>query len=80
MSDITMTLAEVSNLAAQIRGQVGKAVIGQTATVDALLTALLAQGHVLLEGPPGTAKTFMAQCFAASLGLDFSRSGSPPSP
>ena len=73
MSDITMTLAEVSNLAAQIRGQVGKAVIGQTATVDALLTALLAQGHVLLEGPPGTAKTFMAQCFAASLGRDFSR-------
>jgi MoxR-like ATPase len=48
-------------------------VIGQTATVDALLIALLAQGHVLLEGPPGTAKTFLAQCFAASLGLDFGR-------
>ena len=73
MSDQTMTLAEVSTLAAKIRGQVGKAVVGQTATIDALLTALLAQGHVLLEGPPGTAKTFMAQCFAASLGLDFGR-------
>ena len=78
MSDISvdsgaMTLAEVSTLAAKIRGQVGKAVVGQTATIDALLTALLAQGHVLLEGPPGTAKTFMAQCFAASLGLDFGR-------
>ena len=68
-----MTLPEVSNLAARIRGQIGKAVIGQTATIDALLTALLAQGHVLLEGPPGTAKTFMAQCFAASLGLQFGR-------
>ncbi len=68
-----MTLPEVSDLAARIRGQIGKAVIGQTATIDALLTALLAQGHVLLEGPPGTAKTFMAQCFAASLGLQFGR-------
>ena len=68
-----MTLDEVSQLAAKIRGQIGKAVIGQTPTIDALLTALLAQGHVLLEGPPGTAKTFMAQCFAASLGLHFGR-------
>ncbi len=68
-----MTLDEVSQLAAKIRGQIGKAVIGQTPTIEALLTALLAQGHVLLEGPPGTAKTFMAQCFAASLGLHFGR-------
>ena len=58
-----MTLPEVSHLAAQIRGQIGKAVVGQTETIEALLVALLAQGHVLLEGPPGTAKTFMAQCF-----------------
>ena len=68
-----MTLPEVSHLAAKIRGQIAKAVVGQTATIDALLVALLAQGHVLLEGPPGTAKTFMAQCFAASLGLQFGR-------
>ena len=73
MSEKTMTLAEVSHLAAQIRGQVGKAIVGQTETVDALLVALLAQGHVLLEGPPGTAKTFLAQCFSASLGLEFKR-------
>ena len=72
-SAAAMTLPEVSQLATQIRGQIGKAVIGQTATIDALLTALLAQGHVLLEGLPGTAKTFMAQCFAASLGLQFGR-------
>ena len=68
-----MTLPEVSHLAAKIRGQIAKAVVGQTETIDALLVALLAQGHVLLEGPPGTAKTFMAQCFAASLGLQFGR-------
>ena len=68
-----MTLAEVADLAGAIRGEIGKAVVGQTETVDHLLVALLAQGHVLLEGPPGTAKTFLAQCFAASLGLDFGR-------
>ncbi len=78
MSDVQtktaeMTLPEVSQLAAAIRGQVAKAIVGQTETIDHLLIALLAQGHVLLEGPPGTAKTFLAQCFAASLGLDFGR-------
>ena len=70
---ITMTLPEVSHLAAKIRSQIGKAVVGQAGTVDGLLIALLAQGHVLLEGPPGTAKTFLAQCFAASLGIGFGR-------
>ena len=69
----TMTLAEVAALAEAIRAEVGKAVVGQAEAVDALLVGLLAQGHVLLEGPPGTAKTFMAQCFAAALGLDFGR-------
>ena len=51
----------------------GKAIIGQEAIVDHLLIALFSSGHVLLEGPPGTAKTFLAQCFAATLGLDFGR-------
>ncbi|HVR90491.1 MAG TPA: MoxR family ATPase [Novosphingobium sp.] len=68
-----MTLAEVGNLAGTIRAEIAKAVVGQAGTVDHLLIALLAQGHVLLEGPPGTAKTFLAQCFAASIGLDFGR-------
>ena len=67
------SLAEVGALAAAIRGEVAKAIVGQQATIDHLLIALLAQGHVLLEGPPGTAKTFLAQCFAATLGLDFGR-------
>ncbi len=73
MTGTVMSLGEVSALAEAIRAEVGKAVVGQHETVDALLVALLAQGHVLLEGPPGTAKTFLAQCFAASLGLDFGR-------
>ncbi|MEP6868083.1 MAG: MoxR family ATPase [Novosphingobium sp.] len=74
MSEIsTLTLDQVGQLAEAIRGQVAKAVVGQTETVDQLLVALMAQGHVLLEGPPGTAKTLLAQCFAASLGLHFGR-------
>ena len=68
-----MNVDEVKALADRIRSEVGKAIIGQRDCVDLLLTALLARGHVLLEGPPGTAKTFLAQCFAHTLGLDFGR-------
>ncbi len=69
----TLTIEQVRQLAEMIRGEIAKAVVGQTDTVDHMLIALLARGHVLLEGPPGTAKTFLAQCFSATLGLDFSR-------
>ncbi|GGC09111.1 MoxR-like ATPase [Novosphingobium endophyticum] len=69
----TLSLTDVATLADAIRGEVAKAIIGQTGTVEHLLIALMARGHVLLEGPPGTAKTFLAQCFAATLGLDFGR-------
>src|SRR3569833_2280949 len=50
-----------------------KAVVGQTATIELLLIALFAGGHILLEGPPGIAKTLLAQSFARTLGLDFGR-------
>lgn len=68
-----MQLAEVRQLADGVRREVGKAVVGQADTVNIMLTALLAGGHVLLEGPPGTAKTLLAQCFAHTLNLDFGR-------
>ena len=68
-----MTLDDVRALARDIRSEVAKAIVGQEETIDALLVALLAEGHVLLEGPPGTAKTFLAQSFATALGLDFGR-------
>ncbi|WP_047807533.1 AAA family ATPase [Pelagerythrobacter marensis] len=68
-----MTLDDVRAMAQAIRAEVGKAIVGQEETVDHLLVALIAEGHVLLEGPPGTAKTFLAQCFANALGLDYGR-------
>jgi len=66
-------LAEVRQLADSVRREIEKAVVGQTDTVSLMLTALLAGGHVLLEGPPGTAKTLLAQCFAHTLDLQFGR-------
>ncbi|QDK34563.1 MoxR family ATPase [Sphingomonas sp. IC081] len=69
----TLDLAQVAALAADIREQIAKAVVGQHAAVEHMLIALMARGHVLLEGPPGTAKTFLAQSFAAAIGLDFGR-------
>jgi MoxR-like ATPase len=68
-----VNLAEAHTLAAAIRGEVAKAVIGQQETVDLMLTSLFAGGHILLEGAPGTAKTFLAQSFAQTLGLAFGR-------
>jgi MoxR-like ATPase len=66
-------IEDVKALGQSIRGEIARAITGQDDTIDLLLVALFASGHVLLEGPPGTAKTFLARCFAAALGLDYGR-------
>jgi MoxR-like ATPase len=58
---------------ARIRAEVAKVVVGQDAVVNGLLAALLCQGHVLLEGVPGTAKTLMIRALGAALSLDTKR-------
>ncbi len=68
-----MNLDEVKAIADAVKVQIAKAVVGQGEAVDLLLTALFCGGHVLLEGPPGAAKTFLAQCFARTLSLQFGR-------
>jgi MoxR-like ATPase len=56
-----------------VRAEVSKAVVGQDGTVTGLLIALLARGHVLLEGVPGVAKTLLVRTLCAALDLDTKR-------
>jgi MoxR-like ATPase len=56
-----------------VRQEVAKAVVGQDATVTGMLIALLSQGHVLLEGVPGVAKTLLVRALSAALSLDTKR-------
>ncbi len=57
----------------KLRDEIGKAVIGQDAVIERLLVALLANGHVLLEGMPGLAKTLLVKSLGTALGVQFER-------
>lgn len=57
----------------RLKSEIGKSVIGQEKTVERLLVALLANGHVLLEGMPGLAKTLLVKTLATTLGVQFER-------
>jgi MoxR-like ATPase len=57
----------------KLRTEIGKAVIGQDAVVERMLVALLASGHVLLEGMPGLAKTLLIKSLGTALGVQFER-------
>ena len=59
--------------AARIRGEVQKSIIGQDDVIERLLVALLSNGHVLLEGLPGLAKTLLIKSLGTAMGLDFER-------
>jgi MoxR-like ATPase len=68
-----VTIEDVRTLANAIRKEVAKAVVGHELTVELMLVSLFARGHILLEGPPGTAKTLLAQCFSKAVGMEFGR-------
>ena len=68
-----MELEAIRAVTARLRAEVHKVVVGLDGVIDLLLVALLSDGHVLLEGVPGTAKTLLARAFAATLGVGFNR-------
>src|SRR6187431_2161639 len=68
-----MTDSELRTAFTSVRAEVGKAVVGQDSAVTGLMIALLAGGHVLLEGVPGVAKTLLVRTLSATLSLDTKR-------
>ena len=68
-----MDVHDIRAITEAVRGEVRKAVVGQDAIIDLMLTSLLVGGHILLEGVPGTAKTLLTRAFAAGLALQFGR-------
>ena len=66
-------LDRVAEVAGELRAEVEKRIVGQHEVVEGLLTALLANGHALLVGVPGLAKTLLIQTVAEAMDLDFSR-------
>ena len=69
----TNKIAAQSELVTRIREEVGKVIVGQEKLIDRLLLALVTDGHILLEGVPGLAKTLSVNTLAKALGLDFKR-------
>ena len=57
----------------KVKAEIAKVIVGQNKMIDELLVAVLSNGHVLLEGVPGVAKTISAKLLAKTLSLDFSR-------
>lgn len=66
-------LEELRNAAEAIRAELGKIIIGQHEFIELLIVALLSDGHVLIEGVPGIAKTVTAKLFARTLDTQFGR-------
>jgi MoxR-like ATPase len=70
---VEATYVSLSDLREQAKEEVKKVVLGQDRAVELLLVAALARGHVLIEGPPGSAKTLLGRAVAHMLGAQFKR-------
>ncbi len=66
-------LTELAQAVSDIKTQVGKVIVGQDRSIELLITGLLCDGHVLLEGVPGVAKTLMSKLLAKALAISFKR-------
>ena len=66
-------LTELNNAITKIKSEIGKKLVGQRKMVDLIITSILSDGHVLIEGVPGVAKTFTAKLISKVLKADFQR-------
>lgn len=73
MSEPMADVSAVLQTADKIRAEMAKVVVGQVEVIDQLLVALLCEGHVLLEGVPGIAKTLIARTLSLTISADFNR-------
>jgi MoxR-like ATPase len=70
---MTQQLVKLTNVSQILKDALNNVIVGQELVIDQLLVALLAEGHVLMEGVPGTAKTLLAKTLARLISIDFAR-------
>ncbi|EAY23999.1 AAA family ATPase [Microscilla marina] len=73
MFENRVDLEQLKEAVLQIKSEIGKVVVGQPDMVELLVTAILTDGHVLIEGVPGVAKTLTAKLISKIISVDFSR-------
>src|SRR5687768_17332283 len=66
-------LSSLQGAVERLKNEIGKVIVGQEEMIELLLAAILADGHVLIEGVPGVAKTLTAKLLAKTVSIDFSR-------
>src|ERR1700744_1030889 len=66
-------LTRLSAAVEQIKATIGKIIVGQTEVIELLIAGLLADGHILIEGVPGVAKTLTAKLIAKAIDAQYSR-------
>ena len=73
LQELQTNITEVSAFVKNIKTEMGRILSGQQKLVDRLLLAMISDGHVLLEGVPGLAKTLLVNTIGQALGLKFNR-------
>lgn len=77
MSDLTfesrIDFSELNQSVQNIKNEIGKVIVGQHQLIEQMVVAVLANGHILVEGVPGVAKTLAAKLMARTISVDFSR-------